>query len=95
MDLWKTIYNELVGFLGINQMIETFKTGNYDQLLTLNGILSVISPVLPLLLLIEFVRGAVYKKFKIEGYKIPFMIYIFNRYNEGMSGKTFCHAMNT
>ena len=80
MDLWKTIYDELVGFLGINQMIETFKTGNYDQLLTLNGILSVISPVLPLLLLIEFVRGAVYKKFKIEGYKIPFMIYIFNRF---------------
>jgi len=80
MDLWKTIYDEVVGFLGINQMIETFKTGNYDQLLTLHGILSVISPVLPLLLLIELVRGAVYKKFKIEGYKIPFMIYIFNRF---------------
>jgi len=79
MEFWKTLYDELIGFLGINQILETFRTGNYQHLLTLDGIISVISPLFPLLLLIEFVRAAVYKKFIIEGYKIPFMIYVFNR----------------
>ena len=61
-------------------MIETFKTGDYSSFLSLDGILSVISPVMPLLLLIEIVRTVVYKKFKIEDYKIPFFIYVFNSF---------------
>jgi hypothetical protein len=35
-------YDEVMGFLGINQIIEIFQKGNYNQLLTLDGILSVI-----------------------------------------------------
>jgi len=31
-------------------------------------------------LLIEIVRAVVYKKFKIEEYKIPFLIFVFNRF---------------
>jgi len=80
MEFWKTLYDEVIVFLGINQILETFRNGNYQDLLTLDGILSVISPLFPLLLLIEFVRVAIYKKFKIEGYKIPFMIYVVNRF---------------
>jgi len=80
VEIFKILYDEAVSFLGIGQMVETFKTGNYSSLLTLNGILSVISPIMPLLLLIEIVRAVVYKRFKIEEYKVPFLIFVFNRF---------------
>jgi sterol desaturase/sphingolipid hydroxylase (fatty acid hydroxylase superfamily) len=80
MHFFHILYDELIGFLGIGQLIETFKTGNYSTLLTLNGIFSAISPLMPLLLLIEIVRAFVYKKFKVSDYKIPFLIYIVNRF---------------
>ena len=80
MEIFKILYDEAISFLGIGQMLETFKTGNYSTLLTLDGILSVISPIIPLLLLIEITRAVVYKRFKIEEYKIPFLIFVFNRF---------------
>src|SRR6478672_13351835 len=80
MEFFKILYDEILSFLGISQMIETFKTGDYSTFLSFDGILSVISPVIPLLLLIEIVRAVVYKKFKIEEYKIPFLIFVFNRF---------------
>jgi sterol desaturase/sphingolipid hydroxylase (fatty acid hydroxylase superfamily) len=80
MNFFHILYNELTGFLGINQLVEIFKTGNYSSLLTLDGIFSAISPLMPLLLLIEIVRAAFYKRFKVADYKIPFLIYICNRF---------------
>ena len=80
MHFFHILYDELIGFLGISQLIETFKTGNYSSLLTLNGLFSTISPLMPLLLLIEIARALVYKKFKVSEYKIPFLIYIVNRF---------------
>ncbi|WP_212003936.1 sterol desaturase family protein [Chitinophaga sp. HK235] len=80
MAILETLYQELISFLGINNLLELFLTGNYSSLLTLNGILGVISPVIPLLLLIEIVRALVYKRFKIEDYKIPFLIFVLNRF---------------
>lgn len=80
MEFFKILYDEVISFFGIGQLIETFKTGDYSGFLTLNGILSVISPVMPLLLLIEITRAAVYKKFRIEDYKVPFLIFVFNRF---------------
>jgi len=80
MHFFQTLYDELIGFLGIGQMVEIFKSGHYGNLLTLNGVLSAISPIMPLLLLIEIVRAALYKKFKVSDYKIPFLIYVFNRF---------------
>ena len=80
MHFFHILYDELIGFLGIGQLIETFKTGNYSNLLTLNGIFSTISPLMPLLLLIEIIRAVAYKKFKVADYKVPFIIYIFNRF---------------
>ena len=74
MHFFQILYDELMGFLGISQLIQTFKTGNYSSLLTLDGIFSAISPLIPLLLLIEIARGAFYKKFKVSNYKIPFLI---------------------
>jgi len=80
MEFFKILYDEILSFLGISQMIETFKTGDYSSFVSLDGVLSVISPVMPLLLLIEIVRSVVYKKFKIEDYKIPFLIHVLNRF---------------
>jgi sterol desaturase/sphingolipid hydroxylase (fatty acid hydroxylase superfamily) len=80
MDFFKVLYDEILSFLGISQMIETFKTGDYSSFLSLDGVLSVVTPVMPLLLLIEIIRSVVYKKFKIEDYKIPFLIHVLNRF---------------
>ncbi|CAL1517962.1 sterol desaturase family protein [Chitinophaga sp. MM2321] len=80
MDFLQTIYHELISFLGIGQLLEMYKTGDYRALLTLKGIFSVISPVVPFLLLIEVIRAFIYKRFKIEDYKIPFLIFVLNRF---------------
>src|SRR5215470_4489892 len=80
MHFFHILYDELIGFLGMGQLIDTFKSGNYSNLLTLNGIFSAISPLVPLLLLIEIARALIYKKFKVSDYKIPFLIYIVNRF---------------
>lgn len=80
MGIFKILYDEAISFLGIGQMLDTFKKGDYSSLLTFDGILSVISPLMPLLLLIEITRAIVYKKFRIEEYKVPFLIFVFNRF---------------
>ncbi len=56
------------------------QSGDYSKLLTLDGILGAISPFIPFLLIIEIIRSAAYKKFKVEDYKVPFLIYVFNRF---------------
>ena len=80
MNFFETLYHEVIGFFGMNQLIEMVKSGDYSQLLTLKGILGAISPFIPLLLIIEIIRSAAYKKFKVEDYKVPFLIYVFNRF---------------
>ncbi|SEW50059.1 sterol desaturase family protein [Chitinophaga arvensicola] len=80
MEVIQTLFQEIIGFLGISQLIEVCKTGNYKVLLTLNGIFSVISPLVPFLLLLEICRAIFYKKFKIEDYKMPFLIFVANRF---------------
>ncbi|MBL7763925.1 MAG: sterol desaturase family protein, partial [Chitinophagaceae bacterium] len=80
MGILETLYNEVISFFGINDLIEIVKSGDYSKLLTLNGILSTISPFIPLLLVIEIIRAVFYKRFKIEDYKVPFFIFIANRF---------------
>jgi sterol desaturase/sphingolipid hydroxylase (fatty acid hydroxylase superfamily) len=80
MDILKTLYDELTGFFGISSLVDMYKSGDYSSLLTFKGILSAIGPVIPLLLIIEIARGLIYKRFKIEHYKVPFFIYVFNRF---------------
>ncbi|HEY4335745.1 MAG TPA: sterol desaturase family protein, partial [Puia sp.] len=60
-------------------LLDMVHTGDYKALLTLKGILATVSPVIPFILLLEIIRAALYKKFKIEDYKIPFLIFIGNR----------------
>ena len=80
MNFFETLYNEVIGFFGIGSLVNMFKSGDYSQLLTLKGIIGAISPFMPLLLIIEITRSVAYKKFKVEDYKVPFFIYVFNRF---------------
>ena len=80
MDILKTLLNELVGFLGISPLMEMYRTGDYHTLLTVKGIFSALSPVIPFLLIIEIIRASVYKRFKIEDYRMPFFTFVANRF---------------
>ncbi len=76
---FKALYNEFVSFLGANHIFDILRSGHYEKLLTLDGIFAFLSPLVPLLLLFEILRAFVYKKFKIDDYKVPFLIFVCNR----------------
>jgi sterol desaturase/sphingolipid hydroxylase (fatty acid hydroxylase superfamily) len=80
MEVLQTLYHELISFLGIGQLLKMYQTGDYSTLLTFNGVLTAVSPVIPFLLLIEAGRALVYKRFKIDDYKMPFLIFVLNRF---------------
>ncbi len=80
INIFHTLYEELISFFGIRSIIEMSKSGDYSKLHTLDGILSIVSPLVPFLLLLEIVRALFYKRFKIEDYKVPFLIFVANRF---------------
>ena len=93
MNIFEILYDELISFTGIKPLLKVYQSGNYNSLLTFDGILSAIGPLIPLLLIIEIIRSLVYKKFKLTGYKIPFFIYVFNRFVSrfiSIAAVTFC-----
>lgn len=61
MEFLETLYNEVVGFLGIRALWELLSSGNYEALKTYEGVLSLIYPIIPLLILLEFSLGMIYK----------------------------------
>jgi len=80
MDILQTLYKEVIGFFGFQPLIDMYQKDDYSSLSTLNGVFSVIGPFMPLLLMIEIGRALVYKKFKIEDYKMPFLAFVANRF---------------
>jgi sterol desaturase/sphingolipid hydroxylase (fatty acid hydroxylase superfamily) len=80
MDILNEIIGQLRGFFGIGGILKIMESGDYRSLLTYEGVTSVIGPVLPILLVIELVRGLVYRKFDIGAYRIPFLTYLFNSF---------------
>lgn len=80
MEILETIYQEIIGFLGVSQVWEILKTGNYEALRTYEGFTSLIIPIIPLLVILELVLGLIYKKPQTKVYKVNFLIYIFNRF---------------
>src|SRR5205085_3506828 len=80
LNIFQIFYDEIISFFGIGRIIEISKSGDYSSLLTLDGVFSIVSPLMPLLLLIEIGRALFYKRFKIEDYKVPFIIFIVNRF---------------
>lgn len=78
MEPFNTLYNELISFLGINAWLQMFKSGDYSSLATLDGFTSAMGPLIPFLLIIELIRGIIYKRFAGGVYKVNFFIYVFN-----------------
>jgi sterol desaturase/sphingolipid hydroxylase (fatty acid hydroxylase superfamily) len=80
MNLLHEIYNELIGFSGLGPLLDMYHKGDYTPLKTVAGVFGAISPVIPLLILIEIIRALVYKRFRIEDYRMPFFVYVANRF---------------
>lgn len=80
MELLESLWNEVLLFIGVGNFFEIFNSGQYSDFFTYNGIVSIILPILPLLLLLEFTMGLLYKKPQIKVYQVIFLIYIFNRF---------------
>ncbi|MHA4806743.1 sterol desaturase family protein [Flavitalea flava] len=80
MAILNFLYNELISFFGIGNLLKMFQTGDYSSLQTVEGIFRALSPVIPFLLVIEIIRASVYKKFRIEDYRMPFFIFVANRF---------------
>jgi sterol desaturase/sphingolipid hydroxylase (fatty acid hydroxylase superfamily) len=80
LHFFSTIWNEIINFLGISAWLDMYKTGNYSSLHTLQGIQNAIGPLIPLLLIIEIIRSAFYKRFHVLHYKVQFFTYVFNSF---------------
>ena len=79
MEILEALYNEIIGFLGVSQAWEILKTGDYGAFRTYDGVVALIYPLIPLLVLLELVLGLIYKKPQAKVYKVNFLIYVFNR----------------
>nr|WP_299385369.1 sterol desaturase family protein [Allomuricauda sp.] len=80
MEIISALFDEILGFLGVTQALEILQSGDYSAFRTYEGVASLIYPIIPLLLLLEFAVGLIYKKPQIKVYKVNFLIYIFNRF---------------
>ena len=80
MEVLETLFNEMIGFLGITQVLELLKAGDYEAFKTYDGIVSLIVPIIPLLVILELILGLIYKNPQAKVYKVNFLIYIFNRF---------------
>src|SRR4051812_14315868 len=78
-SIWKTLSDEFTGFFGIRHWIKMYQMGDYSSLSTLEGLRGAIGPLIPLILVIEIARALLYKRFKVEGYRVIFGIFVFNR----------------
>jgi len=79
MDVLETLVKEISDFFGIGSWLEMFKSGDYSKLQTLDGVLNAVGPVLPVLLVIEFISAITHKRFKSSDYKNTMLIYALNR----------------
>ena len=80
MEIIQIIYNEGLGFLRISQAWEILQAGEFSAFTTYDGIRAFIVPIIPLLLIFEFILGLTHKKPQAKVYKINFLIYVANRF---------------
>src|SRR6478735_10767043 len=80
MDFLKAIANEFTGFWNLGGFLDIIRSGNYSKFLTYEGIVSLLVPLTPLVLLLEIIRAAFYKKFHVINYKISFFTYVLNSF---------------
>jgi sterol desaturase/sphingolipid hydroxylase (fatty acid hydroxylase superfamily) len=76
LDLLK---NELLSFFSVNELIKLLNAGEYSSLKTWSGITAVLSPLIPVIVVLEIILALAHQNFKVREYKIQFFIYVFNR----------------
>ena len=72
MEIITSIIDQIKGFFNYRGLWDLIEKGDYSALLTYDGIVSAIAPLLPLILVLEFVRGVVFSKLKVIDYNISF-----------------------
>ncbi len=80
MNILQTLSDEVIGFFGIGGLIQMVQSGDYSSLSTLSGIQNLIWPIIPFLLVFEIIRAVFYKRFKVDDYRIPFLVFLVNRF---------------
>jgi len=78
MDIVKEIYDWAVGFFGVADITKIIKSGDYTALTTYKGIIAVIGPLFPIILVVEIFVAMLYRKLKLIDYKISFFSYVLN-----------------
>jgi sterol desaturase/sphingolipid hydroxylase (fatty acid hydroxylase superfamily) len=78
MEFVETILKQIWGFFSLDGLIEMIRSGDYKTLQTFEGITRSIAPLMPIILILELIRGLLYKQFKVVSYKISFFSYVFN-----------------
>lgn len=78
MEFLTALKDWTVGFFGIEQLMKILNSGDYRSFLTYEGIVAVLNPLLPIVLVIELVAVLLYRRLKVIDYKIPFFSYLFN-----------------
>lgn len=78
MDILKAINDWIVGFFGLANFIDTIKSGNYSVFLTYDGIVSIVGPLFPLVMVAEIIMALIQRQFRAIHYKISFFSYVLN-----------------
>lgn len=81
ISFFKAIEEWCIGFFGVEQFIKTISSGNYSSLLSYDGIVSVLTPLFPIVLIVELVMALLFIKPKFAlHYKISFFSYVLNAF---------------
>ena len=80
MNILTILFDEIIGFLGISSVLKILQAGDYAAFTTYDGIVALIYPIIPLLVLLELTLGFIYKNPQAKVYKVNFWIYVFNRF---------------
>ena len=61
MEIVESILKQIWGFFSLDGLLEMIGKGDYQSLLTFQGISRAIAPLLPVILILELLRGLLYK----------------------------------
>jgi sterol desaturase/sphingolipid hydroxylase (fatty acid hydroxylase superfamily) len=78
-EVLEILKTELFNFFSLHKLIALIESGNYESLRTWAGISAALSPLIPVIVIVEILIAFAHKKFNKAEYKIPFLIYAFNR----------------
>jgi sterol desaturase/sphingolipid hydroxylase (fatty acid hydroxylase superfamily) len=79
MSFLNDIVSELIVFFRIGGLFDILHSGNYRAFLTMDGFLSVLSPITPFIIVFEVVWLLLKKRFQKGTYKVSFLIIVVNR----------------